>query len=122
MAGPGAGGHHARMRRRYTGKQRSDLVDLVTGGHATVPEAAARFGVAASTAYQWLQRWRRATRGGVAANVADSVLVPKFARLVPSSAASSVVVKVGAAEIEVRHGFDAGLLRAVVASLAEGAK
>ena len=32
------------MRRHYTSKQRSDVVDLVTTGRATVSEAAARMG------------------------------------------------------------------------------
>jgi transposase-like protein len=112
------------MPSQYTDKQRSDLVDLVVDGHATVPKAAARFGVAVSTAYQWLKQ-RRAKRGdvAVAGAMTDVVVAPAFARLVPSGAArGNLVVKVGGAEIQVRHGFDADLLRAVVATLLEGAK
>jgi hypothetical protein len=122
MVGPPRPRHHARMRRRYTNRERSDLVELVVNGNATVPEAAARFGVAESTAYQWLKQ-RRAKRVDVAAIVADGVVAPAFARLVPSIAArGDLVIKVGGAEIQVRHGFDADLLRAVVATLLEGAK
>jgi hypothetical protein len=43
--------HHARMRRQYTGEQRSKLVDLVTGGHATLRDVAARLGVAPATGF-----------------------------------------------------------------------
>lgn len=121
MVGPQRCGHHGPMPSQYTDKQRSDLIGLVVDGQATVPEAAARFGVAISTAYQWLKQ-RRAKRGAVAVTMADAAVVPTFARLVPSIAArGDLVVKVGGAEIQVRHGFDAELLRAVVSAL-EGAK
>jgi hypothetical protein len=43
-----------------------------------------------------------------------------FARLVPANAhAVALTVRVGAAAVEVRAGFDAALLRAVVAALTE---
>lgn len=100
--------HHARMRRRYTDKQRSQLIALVTGGQATVSEAAARLGVTPSIGYYWLKREEE--RGSA----------PAFARLVPSVAAEpAIAVRVGSAEIQVRQGFDGDLLRAVVAALVE---
>ncbi len=49
MAPVARGRHYARMRRQYTSKQRSQLVELVTVGHATVHEAAARLGVVPAT-------------------------------------------------------------------------
>jgi transposase-like protein len=39
------------MRRQYTAEQRRELIDLVTTGRATLPEAVARLGVPFSTAY-----------------------------------------------------------------------
>jgi hypothetical protein len=44
-SGRGRGRHHADTRKHYTSKQRSELVDLVTTGRATMLEAAARLGV-----------------------------------------------------------------------------
>jgi len=43
------------MRRHYTAKQRSELVELVKVGGATVCEAAARRGVTSSTAYNGMR-------------------------------------------------------------------
>jgi hypothetical protein len=45
-------------------------------------------------------------------------------RLVPSddAADATIAVRVGAAEIQVRRGFDGELLRAVVATLAEATR
>lgn len=48
--------NYARMRRRYTREPRSELVDQVTEGRATVPEAAARLEVPHSTAYKWIRQ------------------------------------------------------------------
>lgn len=43
---------------------------------------------------------------------------PTFVRVVPSSTvATALAVRVGAAEIQVRRGFDPELLRAVVAAI-----
>src|SRR5450631_1624439 len=42
--------HDGGRRRRYTEKERSDLIELVTAGQATVAEAAPRLGVTLSTA------------------------------------------------------------------------
>lgn len=74
--------------------------------------AAARLRVAPSTAYYWMKA--RARTGGERA--------PAFARLVPSSEVGmALAVRVGGAEIQVRDGFDAELLRAVVEALGNGA-
>ena len=107
------------MRRRYTSEQRTQLVDLVAGGDVTVPEAAARLGVTVSVAYSWVAESRELRRRKTAPRVAG----PRFVRLVPSAAAdATIAVRVGAAEIQVRRGFDDELLQAVVASLAEVAQ
>jgi transposase-like protein len=114
------------MRRHYTGEQRSDLVDLVAGGKATVSEAAARLGVRSSTAYYWMRqaaegrgpkRLSRRSRKG------PGVIDTTFVRLVPSSGEvdAAIAVRVGDAEIQVRRGFDEELLRAVVVVLGGGA-
>src|SRR3982750_1785189 len=103
------------MRRRYTVKQQSELVDLISGGRATVLEAAARLGVAPSTAYYWVRSAattvlrRPARRRGPKA---QAFATPRFVRVVPSEAVeAAIAVRVGAAEIQVRRGFDADLLR-----------
>ena len=110
------------MRRHYTGKQRAELIGLVRSGGATVAEAAARLGVATSTAYYWMRD--AATAGGgrsprrSRAAKPQSPSEPTFVRVVPSGAfGSSILVRVGAAEIQVRRDFDADLLRAVVETL-----
>jgi transposase-like protein len=109
------GQHHACMRRHYTKKQRSGVVDLVNSGRATVSEAAARLGVTPSTAYYWM-RARRA--GATPASKVGRPAEPKFVRLVRSSEIDAAIsVRVGNAEIQVRREFDADLLRAVVEAL-----
>ena len=113
------------MRKRYTGEQRSELVDLVTDGHATVPEAAARLEVPHSTAYKWLrqatkppQLSARKTTRAVRSTGAPSVTTPTFLQLVRAGeAASMLAVQIGGVAIEVRRGFDGQLLRAVVEAL-----
>lgn len=88
-------------------------------------EAAARLGVAPSTAYYWtrsaatIRPGRPARRRGPKARAPGT---PRFVRVVPSGAVeAAIAVRVGAAEIQVRRGFDADLLRGVVAALREGA-
>ncbi|MBA3844480.1 MAG: transposase [Actinobacteria bacterium] len=116
------------MRRRYTGEQRSALVDLVRAGRATVSEAAVRAGVTKSTAYGWMQqaaagrgnRRNAESRGG--AGRTRPMAPPTFVRLVRAGdLVTTVAVRIGGAEIEVRRGFDADLLRAVVQALQGGA-
>ena len=105
------------MRKRYTEEERSALVDLVTDRGATVSEAAARLGVRASTAYLWVRKaaeasGRRPGRRGRAAGPPTFVQVVRAAEL-----AAMMAVRVGSAEVQVRRGFDAALLRAVVEAL-----
>jgi len=122
-----SGGDDVCMRRRYTREQRCELIDLVTEGRATVPEAAARLEVPHSTAYKWLRKTTarpapagktaRAPRsaGGQAATTST------FVQLVRAGEASpTITVQIGGAAIEVRHGFDAEVLRSVVEALRGG--
>jgi transposase-like protein len=104
------------MRKRYTAKQRSELIELVTAGGAAVSEAAARLGVTPSTAYVWV-RSATATAPG-RRRLAGR---PRFVRVVPSrEAGAAITVRVGATEIQVWRDFDPDLLRAVVTALGSG--
>lgn len=108
----------ARMRRRYTREQRAQLLDLVAKG-TMVAEAATRLGVGESSAYNWVAESREEAKS----RPARRGTTPTFVRLVPSAAAaSSIVVRIGSAEIEIRRGYDGELLQAVVATLTEGAQ
>lgn len=80
------------------------MVEAVRKSGEPVGAAAERLGVTASTAYLWMKA-ARAT--------------PQFARLVPESRGTraSLVVRVRGAAIRVEAGFDAELLRSVVAAL-----
>jgi transposase-like protein len=122
MAGRRRGGHHPRMRKHYTSKQRSELVELVTTGQTTMSEAAARLGVTPSTAYYWMKRRRSAGATPSHAAKARQPTGPTFVRLVSSSEVqAAIAVRVGGAEIQIRRDFDGGLLRAVVEALRGGA-
>lgn len=113
------------MRKHYTKGQRAELIGLVTSGLATPRTAAARLGVAESTAYYWLKR----ARGSLALAVPVSrcpnsaaKAQPTFARLVPAAELSPpITLRAGGVVIEVRSGFDQALLREVVAALVEHA-
>jgi transposase-like protein len=92
------------MRGLYTRKQRSELVDLVTTGRATVSKAAAQLGVTPSTAYYWTRAaasarpGRRVRRGR--APKALALAGSTFVRVVLSGeAGAAIVVRVGAAEV-----------------------
>ena len=76
---------------------------------------AARLGVPASTAYRWM-------RVADAAEPAPAMR-PTFVEVVPERAereSSAILVRVGVAEIEVRAGFDAWLLREIAEALGGG--
>lgn len=112
------------MRRHYTAEKRAQLVELVTSTGATIAAAAAELGVQKSTASYWVRKatkpTRRARRPRSAAPATASTAEPTFARLVRASeTASSIEVWTGKVAIRVRPGFDAELLRAVVAALSE---
>lgn len=107
------------MRKPYEQSERAALIRAVQHGEAVVTTAT-RLGVGVSTAYRWVRAaplsratpTRRPTPGAVFVEV-----VPERARAAPAS----LRVRVGVAEVEVAAGFDAGLLRAVVAALGEDA-
>ncbi len=94
------------MRKRYTSKQREQLIETVRTSGESVRAVATRMGVTVSTAYLWMKD-------------APASSVPQFARLVPEprAALTSLVVRVRSAAIRVDQGFDAELLRAVVSAL-----
>jgi len=93
--------------------ERSELIRAVTQRGERVSVAAARLGVPVSTAYRWTRLATVATK---------PASVPTFVEVVPERAArSTIVVRVGVAEIEVRTGFDARLLREVAEALGGGA-
>jgi transposase-like protein len=105
------------MRKQYTAKQRSELIELVAAGGAAVSEAAARMGVTPSTAYAWVR-----SAGATDPGRRRLTAAPRFVRVEPSrEAGAAITVRVGAAEIEVWRGFDADLLRAVLEALGSGA-
>ncbi len=110
------------MRRHYTTEQRGKLLDLVASGRS-VREAAARFGIATSTASYWV---RRAAEKAKQAREQDAKLRAEpitFLQLMSKAEAEAAVasldLRVGGATIRVTPGFDAALLRAVVAALRE---
>lgn len=89
--------------------ERNALIRAVTKRGEAVPVVAARLGVPVSTAYRWMR---------IAAAATAPLAPPTFVEIVAERAvAPSVLVRVGAAEIEVRRGFDARLLREVVDAL-----
>ena len=110
------------MRRQYTAEQRREFIDLVTTGRATISEAAARLGVPPSTAYYWARKarpTRKATRALVPAKP-RSASPPPFVQLIRASDTGAVIeVRIGGTAIQVRPGFDAELLRAVIEFLRE---
>jgi transposase-like protein len=111
------------VRKHYTKAQRAELIDLVTSGQTTTRRAAARLGVAESTAYYWLKRARGSLalatrRTGSRCEVAKAR--PTFARLIPAAEmCPPIMLRAGGAVIEVRPGFDHALLRDVVTALVE---
>ena len=115
MARAYAGSDAARMPKHYTPSQRTELIRSVTTQHAPVRAAASRLGVTESTAYRWL-------RDEGARPTPAASRPPTFARLVPAAAMEARLhLRIGEVEVDVRPGFDAALLRAVVAALTEGA-
>jgi transposase-like protein len=91
------------MRKQYTAEQRERLIAAVRGSGERVSVVAKRMGVAPSSAYLWLKE---------PAPGAPML----FARVVPARVAT-VRVQVGGAAVVVEAGFDAELLRQVVAAL-----
>jgi transposase-like protein len=115
------------MRRYYTDRQRTELVELVRSGRTATAIAAARLGVTASTAYGWVKRagvaapQRKADRSTGPRKTQPGV-PPAFVRLVRAGDLdAAIAVRIGSAEIQIRRGFDAELLGAVVQALRETA-
>jgi len=93
--------------------ERSELIRAVKKRGEAVSTVAARLGVPASTAHRWM-------RVADAAEPAP-VMRPTFVEVVAERAEhSTILVRVGVAEIEVRAGFDARLLREVAEALGGG--
>lgn len=94
------------MGRRYKVKERERLVEAVRASGEPIKVVAKRLGVKESTAYYWMKRARKTK-------------TPKFARVIPTALPSkaSVSLVVGGATIHLDTGFDAALLREVVAAL-----
>lgn len=112
------------MRKRYTEEQRAELVRVVREEKVPLRRAALRLGVAEATAYYWVKREAREGAGQRSVGRRVRSATPAagevaFARLVAASASQPLIVRVGAAVLEVPAGFDAALLRAVVTALTE---
>jgi transposase-like protein len=93
------------MRKQYTAEQRAKLIAEVRATGERVSEVAKRMGVTSSSAYLWMK-----------AAAATAPGAPVFARVVPARRAS-LRLEVGGAALVVEAGFDAELLRQVVAAL-----
>ena len=91
------------MRKHYTAEQRQRLIAEVRAGEP-VSVVANRMGVTSSSAYLWMKAAGQATGAAT------------FARVVPARV-SSLRLQVGSASVVVEAGFDADLLRQVVAAL-----
>ena len=105
------------MRRTYDREQRAELIRAVRHRGEPTRDVARRLGVSPATAFRWLRLEAEAAGRGELAEAA-----PTFVELVPvRPTPAALVVRVGAAEIEVGPAFDAALLRAVVTALAEEA-
>lgn len=97
------------MRKRYKSRERDRLVEAVRASGEPVKVVANRLGVRESTAYYWMKQARRAEP-------------PKFARVFPTAQTSEASLSIGVGGVVIRldAGFDAGLLREVVAALKGG--
>lgn len=104
------------MRRQYTAKQRGQILDLVASGRS-VREAAARLGIATSTASYWVRRAAEKARQVRQRDARRGGETPGFARLVREHEVAPIEIRVGGATIQVAPGFDAELLHAVIAVL-----
>lgn len=94
-------------------EERSALIRAVTKRGETVAVAAARLGIPVSTAHRWMR---------IAMDAPRPAAPPTFIEVVAERGpAPAIVVRVGVAEIEVRPGFDARLLREVADALGGGA-
>ena len=96
--------------------ERSELIRAVKKRGEAVSTVAARLGVPPSTAYRWMR-----VADVVDAERAAPVMRPTFVEVVAERAErSTILVRVGVAEIEVHAGFDARLLRELAEALGGG--
>jgi transposase-like protein len=90
-------------------EERTELIRAVSQGGETVRAAAMRLGVPISTAQRWVRNVTAApsppAKTRFVEAIVDRVVTP------------TIRVRVGVAELEVRAGFDARLLREVAAAL-----
>ena len=108
------------MRRQYPAEKKPRLVALVTTEGTPIREAARQLGVRPATAYYWVRQAAKAAPSPVATKTLEAA-APTFVQLIRATAApSGVEVRIGAVTIAVKPGFDAELLRAVVAALSGG--
>ena len=107
MAAPGSGGETVAMREPH---ERSELIRAVKKRRGEpMSTVAARLGVPVSTAYRWMRS---------AAVESAPLISPTFVEVVPErTELSTILVRVGVAEIEVHAGFDARLLRELAEAL-----
>ena len=108
------------MRRHYTADQRGQLIDLVASGRS-IREAAAHLGIGTSTASYWVRQAAAKARQARQRDAKAGGVPPAFVRLVREPEAACLELRVGGAILRVAPGFDAALLRAVVAALQEDA-
>jgi transposase-like protein len=94
-------------------KERAELIRAVSQGGETVRAAATRLGVPMSTAQRWVR---------LAATASSPTPKPRFVEAVVDRVEPPTIrVRVGVAQLEVRAGFDARLLREVAAALGDDA-
>lgn len=94
------------MGKRYKANERERLIETVRASGESVKAVAKRLGVKESTAYYWMRGSRERQR-------------PQFARVIraPLMPTASMSIDVGGVVIRLDAGFDAELLREVVAAL-----
>jgi len=95
------------MRKQYTAEQREKLIAEVRATGDGVGAVAKRLGVTSSSAYLWMK----------AATASPTASAPIFAQVVSSSRPQPMRLEVGGAALLIESGFDAELLRQVVAAL-----
>ncbi len=91
--------------------ERSELIRAVKKRGEAVSTVASRLGVPASTAYRWMPS---------AAVESVPMKSPTFVEVLAERERSTILVRVGVAEIEVHAGFDARLLRELAEVLGGG--
>jgi transposase-like protein len=103
------------MRKKFTETDRQRYLAELEASGETPWSFARRIGITPANLYRWMRLQQRGP-------------APKFARLVPelqpaeanSVVAARISVQIGNALVRVEAGFDAGLLRDVVAALGSG--